>query len=166
MCVCVRVSWLIVKNRFAGLATHFVPSSRLEALEARLAELDHATHDMVHRAIEEFEVERDHTPGMYTLQGKDRKRMDECFKHEKMEDVMDALKEDGSQFSKDTMDAILKRSPTSVKITHEHIRKGSRLSLKECLQMEHRLWQTVPVKYLYFSLLFRYFTYNRAFLLL
>ncbi|KAG2237226.1 hypothetical protein INT48_006630 [Thamnidium elegans] len=129
---------------FAGLATHFVPSSRLEALEARLAELDHATHDMIHQAIEEFAVERDHTPATYTLHGKDRKMMDDCFKHEKMEDVMLALKEDGSQFSKDTIDTILKRSPTSVKITHEHIRKGSGLSLKECLNMEHRLWQTVP----------------------
>lgn len=63
-------------NRFAGVATHFVPSSRLEALEARLAELEHPTHDMIHHAIEEFAVERDHTPVTYTLHGQDRKTMD------------------------------------------------------------------------------------------
>lgn len=68
-----------------------------------------------------------------------------CFKHETMEEVVAALKEDGSKFSKDTLNAIMKRSPTSVKITHEHLRKGEKLSITECLRMEHRLWQTVPV---------------------
>lgn len=141
------------KNRFAGLATHFVPSSNLEALETCLAELDDPTHDMVHQTIEEFGVNRDHIPSTYTLHGKDRRIMDTCFKHEHMEDVLIDLKNEGSQFSNDTIETILKRSPTSVKITHEHIRKGSGLSLKECLNMEHRLWQTVPVCFILLLLL-------------
>lgn len=136
---------LPLKNRFAGLATHFVPSSRIEAMEARLAELDHVTHDIVHQTIEEFAVERDHNPTTYTLHGQDRRTIDDCFKHEHVEDVISALKEDGSKLSIETIDTILKRSPSAVKTTHEHIRRGSKLSLKECLTMEHVLWQTIPV---------------------
>lgn len=68
-----------------------------------------------------------------------------CFKYEHAEKIMEALEKDGSHFAKETVETILKRSPTSVKITLEHIRQGSKLSLKECLKMEHRLWQTVPV---------------------
>jgi 3-hydroxyisobutyryl-CoA hydrolase len=67
-------NWYV--HRFSGIATHFVPSSRLEALEARLAELENPTHDMVHHAIEEFAIERDHTPVTYTLHGEDRKTVD------------------------------------------------------------------------------------------
>lgn len=114
-------------------------------MEARLAELDHVTHDIIHHAIEEFAVEKDHTPTTYTLHGQERRTIDSCFKHENMEDVIAALKADGSKFSLDTIETILKRSPSSVKTTHEHIRQGSKLSLKDCLKMEHRLWQTVPV---------------------
>lgn len=65
--------------------------------------------------------------------------------YEHAEKIMEALEKDGSHFAKETVETILKRSPTSVKITLEHIRQGSKLSLKECLKMEHRLWQTVPV---------------------
>lgn len=68
-----------------------------------------------------------------------------CFMYEHAEKIMEALEKDGSHFAKETVETILKRSPTSVKITLEHIRQGSKLSLKECLKMEHRLWQTVPV---------------------
>ncbi len=64
-----------------------------------------------------------------------------------MEEVVAALKEDGSKFAKDTLDTMMKRSPTSLKITHEHLRKGINMSLMECLRMEQRLWQTVPVSF-------------------
>lgn len=71
-------SWItnLWKNRFSGLATHFVPSSRIEALEARLAEIENPTHDVIHNTIEEFAVEKDHTPGTYTLHGEDRLTID------------------------------------------------------------------------------------------
>lgn len=62
-----------------------------------------------------------------------------------MEEVVASLKEDGSKFSIDTVDTIMKRSPRSVKATHEHLRRAKKLSLKECLRMEHQLWQTIPV---------------------
>lgn len=62
-----------------------------------------------------------------------------------MEQVVAALKSNGSKFALDTVDTIMKRSPTSVKVTHEHLRIGAKLSFQECLKMEHRLWQTVPV---------------------
>lgn len=69
-----------------------------------------------------------------------------CFKHETMEEVVAALKKDGSKFSTDTLDTIMKRSPRSVKVTHEHLRRAEKLSLQQCLKMEHQLWQTVPVR--------------------
>ncbi|KAG1461057.1 hypothetical protein G6F46_005755 [Rhizopus delemar] len=129
---------------FSGLATHFVPSSRLAALEAKLSEIEFISHDKVHEIIEEFAVKKDHKPSVYTLYGDTLKTINNCFKYEHAEKIIEALEKDGSHFAKETVETILKRSPTSVKITLEHIRQGSKLSLKECLKMEHRLWQTVP----------------------
>ena len=45
--------------RYAGVATHYVPSSRIAALEARLSEIDNPTHDVINTAIEEFSAEMD-----------------------------------------------------------------------------------------------------------
>ncbi|EPB91747.1 hypothetical protein HMPREF1544_01459 [Mucor circinelloides 1006PhL] len=129
---------------FSGIATHFVPSSRLEALESRLAEIDEPNHDLVHTTIEEFAVERDHTPQTYTLHGEQRQIVDECFQYDTVEEIVKALKENGSKFALHTLDTMMKRSPTSLKVTLEHLRKGSKLSVMDCLRMEHVLWQTVP----------------------
>lgn len=68
-----------------------------------------------------------------------------------MEEVVAALKEEGSKFSTDTLYTIMKRSPRCLKVTHEHLRRAKKLSFKECLRMEHHLWQTVPVRYLFLN---------------
>lgn len=138
-------TYLVSVFRFSGIATHFVPSSRLEALESRLAEIDEPNHDLVHTTIEEFAVERDHTPQTYTLHGEQRQIVDECFQYDTVEEIVKALKENGSKFALHTLDTMMKRSPTSLKVTLEHLRKGSKLSVMDCLRMEHVLWQTVPV---------------------
>ncbi len=41
-------------------------------MEARLAEIENPTHDIVHKTIEEYAVDKDHTPETYTLHGEDR----------------------------------------------------------------------------------------------
>ena len=39
------------------------------------------------------------------------------------------------------LELLNKMSPTSLKITHEHIKRGASLSLQDCLAMEYRLSQ-------------------------
>lgn len=63
-------------QRFSGLATHFVPSSRIEELEDYLAKIEEPTHDIVHHAIEMFAIEKDHKPVTYTLHGEHREIID------------------------------------------------------------------------------------------
>jgi 3-hydroxyisobutyryl-CoA hydrolase len=41
-------------NSYAGIATHYVPSNRLQALETRLSELETTNLDVINEAIEEF----------------------------------------------------------------------------------------------------------------
>ncbi|RCH88572.1 hypothetical protein CU097_007555 [Rhizopus azygosporus] len=61
---------------FAGVATHFVPSANLEALEYELATIDCIDHNKVHETIEKFAVKKGHKPSVYTLHGQVRKTID------------------------------------------------------------------------------------------
>lgn len=64
---------------FAGYATHFVPSDRLGALEARLAELDQsATSKQIDAAISEFVADPKElaAAGQFKLVGLVRKAID------------------------------------------------------------------------------------------
>lgn len=126
---------------YSGVATHFVPSSRLPALEARLAELDDATHEMVNSAIEEFSAELE-TESSFSLAGETREAIDRCFKYDTVEEIMSALeKEPQTAWTEETIKLMKKMSPTSLKVTLRQIRNGSTLSLAQCLKMEYHLVQ-------------------------
>lgn len=126
---------------YSGVATHFVPSSRLPALEARLAELDHATHDMVNSAIEEFSAELD-TESHFSLTGETHQAIDRCFKYDTVGEIMAALeKEPQTAWTEETIKLMKKMSPTSLKVTLQQLRNGATLSLAQCLKMEYHLVQ-------------------------
>ncbi|KAI9485455.1 MAG: ClpP/crotonase-like domain-containing protein [Benjaminiella poitrasii] len=124
---------------YAGIATHFVPSSRLPALEARLAELDHATHDIINNAIEEFSEDISEP---FSLAGETRKAIDRCFKYDSVSEIMKQLeKEDESDWKHEALKLMQAVSPTSLKVTLQQLRNGATLSLGQCFKMEYHLVQ-------------------------
>ncbi|OAD79235.1 hypothetical protein PHYBLDRAFT_176636 [Phycomyces blakesleeanus NRRL 1555(-)] len=123
---------------FSGLATHFVPSSRLSALESRLAEIDSADPEIISDAIEEFSAEFDSSLKP-SIGGSVRKTIDNCFKYDTVEEIIAALTKDGSEFALNTKADLLKRSPTAIKVTLEQMRIGSTLGIAQCLKMEYKL---------------------------
>jgi 3-hydroxyisobutyryl-CoA hydrolase len=126
---------------YAGIATHFVPSSRLPALEARLAELENPSHDVVNQAIEEFSGEMESEPA-FSLGGETRAAIDRCFKYDTVEEIIQALeKEPESAWQKETLKFLNSMSPTSLKVTLQQIRNGATLSLGQCFKMEYHLVQ-------------------------
>lgn len=58
------------KIRLAGLATHFVKSENLEALQSALTLIvDNVSLDTIDATIQKFAVKQDHTAKNYTLHG-------------------------------------------------------------------------------------------------
>ncbi|KAI9267349.1 ClpP/crotonase-like domain-containing protein [Sporodiniella umbellata] len=127
-----------------GFATHFVHSSQLPALEARLTELEENDLDYVNRVIEEFAVDEFHQPSHFTLDGERLENINRWFQYDTVEEIIEALQNDGSEFAVKTAEKILTNSPLCLKLTLENYRIGRHMSLVECLRMETRIWHVAP----------------------
>ncbi|EIN07093.1 3-hydroxyisobutyryl-CoA hydrolase [Punctularia strigosozonata HHB-11173 SS5] len=125
-----------------GLATHYVPSRRIPSLLDRLASLEAVTLDRINQTIEELCPERSDEPPN-RLVGPARALIDSAFGYDKVEDIVEELElhaekapRELASLSKDILDTLHQRSPTSLKVALRAVRKGASLSLLQCLRME------------------------------
>ena len=72
-----------------------------------------------------------------------RASIDAAFQNaERVEDIVESLRELDNSFGKDTLATLEKMSPTSMKVTFEGLRRGGQLeTIGEVLQMEYRMSQ-------------------------
>lgn len=138
---------------FAGIATHYLHSSSLPDLEARLAELQFNDYDNLHRrnmiinsTIEEFATGLPYDqPISAPVGGHIRAAIDYVFQpyHDTIEKIFDALQElenaSVSEWVAKTKETILQRSPTSVKVTLKQFQEGKKWSIKETFRREHAI---------------------------
>lgn len=112
-----------------GLADHFIPASRLAQFAAALAERDVAD------VLPEFAAEP--PPGVL---GAQRDWIDACYGAATAEEIVDRLEAGGIAAAKQTAQTILQKSPTSVKLTLEAVRRARRLGgLEPVLEQEFRV---------------------------
>lgn len=125
---------------FAGIATHYIPSSRLAALEDRLIDLETSEHEIIQRVLEKFV---DKKPVDSIGFPKDiRESIDRCFAFDTVEEIVAALdKEKSSKWTRETKQRLTTFSPTSLKVTLKALRKAKTMSLVQCLNMEFDLIQ-------------------------
>jgi len=126
-----------------GIATHYVPSSRLEGLEAALATTIAESSDgrsAINDVLERFAE----APGEDPM-AQYRPVVDRCFSVGSVEEILEALDReaaDGSAFAAETAATLRHKCPTSLKISLEQLRRGRAMSnLAEVLAMEYRLSQ-------------------------
>ncbi len=117
----------------AGIADHFVPEARLDEIRQALAALPagaearQITDVISSHTAEATPILSDETIGL----------IDRAFAHDRMEDILEALAADGSDFSKQTRESLLSKSPVSLKITLDLYRRGRAApNLRECLERE------------------------------
>lgn len=124
-------------------ATHFVPSESLSALREELLALD-LEGDAAAR-ISVLLSEHSAPCGDAPL-AEHRAVIDSAFAHDRIEDILAALKADGGRFGEETAALLEHRSPTSLKVTLEMVRRGARCaSLAEDLEMEFTMVQSFLV---------------------
>lgn len=131
---------------YAGIATHYLHSTSLPALERRLAELrfkDYETKnerlDLIDSTIEEFCTGLPHNEPIL-IQGELRKAIDRCFSHTNVPAIIKSLQaEEGAtkEWAEQTLTKLHQRSPTSVYVTLRQMQLGRNWSIAETFQREH-----------------------------
>lgn len=115
---------------YAGFADYLVPSDRLEGLVQDLAQA--ADTDSIETAIAARAVEAGE--GALSI---NRDIIDATFRFDTVEEIFEALSARHDAFSRETLEVLQKRSPTSLKLTLKLLRLGREsASLIECLERE------------------------------
>ncbi|KAF6207725.1 hypothetical protein GE061_016173 [Apolygus lucorum] len=118
----------------AGVATHFIESSKLPEFLNDIE--NNATDDNCEEIINKHsKCLKSHDFSLSTKMG----LINSAFSLATLEEMLEELKHDGSEWSLNTVKSLNKMSPTSLKISVRELREGKNKSLKECLQMEYRL---------------------------
>jgi 3-hydroxyisobutyryl-CoA hydrolase len=133
---------------YAGVATHYIHSSSLPALENRLAELRFKDYDslttrleLIDTTIEEFTTGLPHDEPIL-IQGELRKAIDRCFSKNNVPDLLAALEaEEGEtkEWAEKTLVTLHQRSPTAVYVTLRQMQLGNYWSIAETFQREHQI---------------------------
>ncbi|KAF9902309.1 hypothetical protein EC991_005049 [Linnemannia zychae] len=103
---------------YAGIATHYVSSDRLDALEDRLSKLETDDFDVINMTIEEFVSGPSHDH-KYSL-SEHRNAIDRCFRFNTVEEIITALEKENTTFAEKTLKTLHIMSPTSLKVLFEH----------------------------------------------
>jgi len=101
---------------YCGLATAHLPAEPLPTLLDRLA-----GGEPPQAAIAALAADA----GMPPLAAH-RATIDRCFQGDRVEAILAALERDGSDFARETLASLAKRSPTSLKVTLRQLREGAK----------------------------------------
>ncbi|EOA28987.1 hypothetical protein CARUB_v10025239mg [Capsella rubella] len=126
-----------------GLATHFVPSTRLAALEADLWRVDSNDPNFVSKILDAYTQHphlKQHSP-YHRLHVINR-----CFSRRTVEEIISALEREATRPTQEPNDwiskaisALKKASPSSLKISLRSIREGRLQGVGQCLIREYRM---------------------------
>jgi enoyl-CoA hydratase len=115
-----------------GLATHCIPARRFGEIRAALADAD---------PVDPILDDRHEDPGPGELEAL-RPAIARCFAHDSVEGILDRLQTERgatATWAQGVVKDLAARSPTSLKITHRHVRLARSLDLRETLIQDFRL---------------------------
>ncbi|KAJ3140446.1 hypothetical protein HK101_003479 [Irineochytrium annulatum] len=123
---------------YAGIGTHFVPSERLPALTERLTHLDTEDMEVVNAALEDFVGDTTLEEWMtWRLGGDTANAIDRCFKYNSLEEIVEALQREKSEWAGQTLASMRLMSPLSLKIALQQLRHGRHMGFAQCFRMEY-----------------------------
>lgn len=120
----------VADTMLAGLATHFVPQTDLEACLMELLDRPDPA------VLADFSGHTDMEDGLFRKQ---RAAIDRCFGHDTIEEIIAALQEEGTEWAVSVLSDIRRRSPLSLKVALAHLRKARGESFDQVIERDYRL---------------------------
>ena len=128
---------------YTGLATHYVPSSKLLDLQYALADATKGNESIAPVLMSFHEMPP--VDPMHSSLAINRKEMDAVFgasNDATLLDMMHALEKSSTVFAQETLETLRKQSPTSMRVTLEGLRRGAKhTDIVQDLIMEYRMSQ-------------------------
>ncbi|KAI2643367.1 enoyl-CoA hydratase/isomerase [Xylaria nigripes] len=142
-------NWLRGANVFySGVATHYLHSTSLPNLEARLAELRFKDYDSMEKRLDIIGMTiEEYATGLppnepILLGGELREAIDRCFSQETVADIILALKQEQGPtraWAEQTLETLHQRSPTAIHVAFKQMQVGRERSIWQTFQDEHKL---------------------------
>ena len=139
---------------YTGIATHYLDSSVLSSLTARLGEIEfkdyenmHSRLDTIAATLAEYDTGIPHDKPML-LAGELRKAIDRCFGYTEVEAIIRALEDEEQNTSlpqhvrawaTKTLETLSDRSPTSLKVTLKQMQLGRKWSISQAFKQEYHI---------------------------
>lgn len=133
---------------YSGLATHYLHSTSLADLEARLAELRFGDEEplgrrleLINDTLEEFCTGLPYDQPMQ-IGGPVRQAIDRCFGGDSIEAIIKALEAERGEteaWARKQVETLKKRSPTAVVVTLQQMREGKGWDIGEAFRREHQM---------------------------
>ncbi|HLR68640.1 enoyl-CoA hydratase/isomerase family protein [Virgibacillus alimentarius] len=124
---------------YSNAVQHYIPSDRLPQFKETLLQADcqvEKIYDHLDKIIQEYaEPINQEKSNLANL----RSMIDEHFRHESVETIIESLTNSTDEFSVNTKNTILEKSPTSLKVTLAQLIKGEGQSFKTCLETDKRI---------------------------
>ncbi|KYQ53983.1 3-hydroxyisobutyryl-CoA hydrolase, mitochondrial [Trachymyrmex zeteki] len=117
---------------FAGIATHFVPSEKLTDLKRDLLTLREVDIEFV---LNKYQPKLNHEFSLASHMS----QIENYFSAPTVEEIIERLKKDNSDWAQKNINVLLKMSLSSLKITKRAIDEEKEKSLADCLKIEFRL---------------------------
>lgn len=116
---------------YLGLATHHVPSSKLNQVIEKLTNENLSSTTAVDKVIEGVSKVSPNSI-LASHQGV----VSQCFGGETVESILENLEKEGSPFAQETLKNLNKKSPTSLKVVLRSLQKAKTLSFEDCMAQE------------------------------
>ncbi|GAB0092470.1 3-hydroxyisobutyryl-CoA hydrolase, mitochondrial [Sergentomyia squamirostris] len=117
----------------SGVATHFCESAKIPELEAALCKC--SNDQQVAETLSKF-CPKDSSD--FSL-AKHLNQIDECFSGATVEEIIERLKKDNSEWAQNTLKTLSKMSPLALKVTKKQLDLGAKMTLPEDLGMEYHM---------------------------
>lgn len=136
---------------FTNLATHFLPSDKIQTFQLKLTELitekpnDVVDFNVIDALVKNIEPNQQWESKLSLLET-NLKNINHCFSQHSVTDIMievGKLAEGGDEWASKTLKELSRMSPTSLRVTYEIIKRNSikEISLGEALKTEYRVVQ-------------------------
>ena len=122
-----------------GIATHLVASSSLDEVEGNILKLEpqNISFKTIDDLLQKYSIAVSETPVVDL-----RPQIDACFAEDSIERIIENLEKQDNEFGRQSLESLESKSPTSLKVTLEQIRRGAKAKdFGETMTMEYRMSQ-------------------------